>query len=529
MSWKPFEQFDGERERLRSDRERDAIRFDEWRNGMETEKNRLEERLRDCDGVADTRSELPTTESEGGEHEEHEQEGHTDSGSPIEIVEPSEEGTSGDAGTEGPPPISTVPGVHGEGGDLMHSVSRLLEAQTQMMAAQANAMAAQSFPPMPRFTAENIQSDDDNFDRWIEQFEERAKLAGWTEEQRVYQLKAHLEKTALQAFRMLPEGDKGSYTTAVEALKKQFHPVDIEELRSLEFHQLMQEQQSVEQLGIELQSLARRAFPEASQEFDRLVKGRFFQALLPKWQRKLGAPRATESFSDLYDRARTLERHDKQFSASATARGDGKSKGTKPTPSNRPLNKQDTPRRPDGPGGRLPTRDSNKNPSFPDRESSRVSTRVGGRGCFRCGSLSLLVPPISRAFLHQIGKRLRRLGHSLPMVRLYGKGGKENGKELTISAQTSLTFAADGKIATVPVFIQPDSEVLCLLGMNVLPALGVTFLRANGEFLQTSESLSHDPTTAQVCLIQTSYVPTQKATFLEAIPNRPLRDCEDLS
>ena len=64
--------------------------------------------------------------------------------------------------------------------------------------------------------------------------------------------------------------------------------------------------------------------------------------------------------------------------------------------------------------------------------------------------------------------------------------------------------------------------------MNVLPALGVTFLRANGDFLQTSESLSHDPTTAQVCLIQTSYVPTQKATFLEAIPNRPLQGCGDL-
>ena len=285
---------------------------------METEKNRFEERLRDRDGVADTRSELPTMESEGGEHEEHEQEGHTDSGSPIEIVELNEEGTSGDAGTEGPPPISTVPGVHGEGGVLMHSVSRLLEAQTQMMAAQANAMAAQSFPPMPRFTAENIQSDDDNFDRWIEQFEERAKLVvGWTEEQCIYQLKAHLEKTALHAFRMLPEGDKGSYTTAVEALKKRFHPVDIEELRSLEFHQLMQEQQSVEQLGIELQSLARRAFPESSQkEFDRLVKGRFFQALLPKWQRKINTagyhPQCdglVEKFNSINMLSKCVEKH----------------------------------------------------------------------------------------------------------------------------------------------------------------------------------------------------------------------------
>ena len=107
----------------------------------------------------------------------------------------------------------------------------------------------------------------------------------------------------------------------------------------------MQEQQSVEQLGIELQALARRAFPESSpKEFERLVKGRFFQALLSKWQRKLGALRATESFTNLYDRARTLERHGKQLNASANARVDGKQKGAKPTPSGHSLSKQDVPR-----------------------------------------------------------------------------------------------------------------------------------------------------------------------------------------
>ena len=121
-----------------------------------------------------------------------------------------------------------------------------------MMAMQASAVAAQNLPPMPRFTGEDIQSDDDNFNRWIEHFEERAKLAGWTEEQRVYQLKVHLEKTALQDFRMLPEGDKTSCRSTQE------------ELQSLEFHQLMQEQQSVKWLGIEFQDLARRALPEST-------------------------------------------------------------------------------------------------------------------------------------------------------------------------------------------------------------------------------------------------------------------------
>lgn len=105
------------------------------------------------------------------------------------------------------------------------------------------------------------------------------------------------------------------------------------------------------------------------------------------------------------------------------------------------------------------------------------------------------------------------------------KGGS---KELIISAQSYLTFAADGRMATVPVFIQPDSEVLCLLGMNVLPALGVTFLRANSESLQTSESLLHNPTTAQVHLVRMSCVPTQKGAFLEAVPDQPLQGCCDL-
>ena len=57
-------------------------------------------------------------------------------------------------------------------------------------------------------------------------------------------------------------------------------------------------------------------------ELDRLLKGRFFQILLPKWQRKLGHPKPDETFEELYGRARTAERHDKQYSESAAGRGD---------------------------------------------------------------------------------------------------------------------------------------------------------------------------------------------------------------
>ena len=71
--------------------------------------------------------------------------------------------------------------------------------------------------------------------------------------------------------------------------------MDIAELKGLEFHQLMQGPQSIDELGVALQKLAFKAFPESgAKEFDHLLKGGFYQALLPKWQRKLGAPKTQE-------------------------------------------------------------------------------------------------------------------------------------------------------------------------------------------------------------------------------------------
>ena len=178
------------------------------------------------------------------------------------------------------------------------------------------------------FSGEGIQSGEDGFDRWLEQFEERAKLVGWSGDHKKYQLKMLLDRNAFQAYRLLPESVNSSYKDTVEALQKRFKPVDIEELRGLEFHQLTQMSQSVEQLGIQLQKLAMRAFPALEgRELDRLLKGRFFQALLPKWQRKLGAPKAEESFDELYSRARMTECRDKQYAEAAGERRDVGQKG----------------------------------------------------------------------------------------------------------------------------------------------------------------------------------------------------------
>ena len=114
-----------------------------------------------------------------------------------------------------------------------------------MVAAQTRAMSAQALPPVPYFSGEGNQSGKDSFDRWLEQFEERAKLVGWSEEHKRYHLKMLLDKTAFQAHRLLPDTVMARYSDEVEALKKHFKPVDIEP-RGVDFHQLAQSTQSME-------------------------------------------------------------------------------------------------------------------------------------------------------------------------------------------------------------------------------------------------------------------------------------------
>ena len=125
---------------------------------------------------------------------------------------------------------------------------------------------------------------------------------------------------------MVPETERDTFGKAVTALGKHFKPI----LRScvvFEFYHLLQGNDSIEQVGIMIQRLGRRAFPSMNEkEFDRLIKGRFFQALLVKWQRKLEAPKPGETFHELYNRAQMMKQYEKQYAASAAAHSDQSSK-----------------------------------------------------------------------------------------------------------------------------------------------------------------------------------------------------------
>ena len=86
---------------------------------------------------------------------------------------------------------------------VMKSLERFIEEQTRMMSVHARAMTVQNFPPLPRFTGEEIDCEDKSFERWCERFEERAALAGWDDKQKLHQLKFQLDKTALRVFEVM--------------------------------------------------------------------------------------------------------------------------------------------------------------------------------------------------------------------------------------------------------------------------------------------------------------------------------------
>ena len=190
----------------------------------------------------------------------------------------------------------------------------LLDSQAKLLAVQTNALAIQNGPPSASFSGKDIEVEANSFTHWLGKFEERANLLSWTEEQKCFH-KQLLVKTACQVFEILPPETCSNYGALVTALKDRFKPVDIAELRGLEFQQLTQKEQFIEQLGLQLMQLAKKGFPTlGTTELDRMLKGRFFQALLPKWQgSKLWAPKLDESFNALYDRARVCEQHDQQY------------------------------------------------------------------------------------------------------------------------------------------------------------------------------------------------------------------------
>ena len=246
------DELEREKEQMKEERKRMEQWMNDVKESFQRDKEHMQKRIADLEeGPRDERPRVPVV---GGVSASST---HAHSDSTRDAESDSSEGTARTSeDTVGPGDGTTTPLADGGSGvvvesegavaseerreaeprdqvELLQSVTQLLQAQTQAMVAQAQATAAQYLPPLSCYTGEGSDVADDGFDRWIERFKERAKIAGWTGEQQLYQLKVHLEKTAGEVFRMLPETDRENLDDAVSALRKRFKPADIEELRGL--------------------------------------------------------------------------------------------------------------------------------------------------------------------------------------------------------------------------------------------------------------------------------------------------------
>ena len=93
---------------------------------------------------------------------------------------------------------TSVVSVEGSNGhpmspSMLQQVMQLLQAQKNMMAAQIEAIATNSVPPLKLFSRDDVHMEDGSFNQWLEQFDDRAKAANCKENQKLFQLKSHLE------------------------------------------------------------------------------------------------------------------------------------------------------------------------------------------------------------------------------------------------------------------------------------------------------------------------------------------------
>ncbi len=97
--------------------------------------------------------------------------------------------------------------------------SSVVVVEDSTRSAQTKVVSLQSLPPLPMYTGESRDITDDSFELWSEHFQERASVSWWSEEQKLYQLKFHLDKTAAEVFRVLPREEKNSFKMAMESMK----------------------------------------------------------------------------------------------------------------------------------------------------------------------------------------------------------------------------------------------------------------------------------------------------------------------
>ena len=163
------------------------------------------------------------------------------------------------------------------------------------------ALLAQQFPPLPKFTGDNLDDDAENLEEWLEQTELVAQGCGWNEQAKLFSVVARLRGSASGFYRSCTPQQRSSYKLLTAALRERFTPVRIQSVQSSKFHgrkQLVTE--TVDQYAQDLKKLFLRAYPPRQCEApgaeimaQSVIAYQFVDGLLPEIKVKLAGCKGT--------------------------------------------------------------------------------------------------------------------------------------------------------------------------------------------------------------------------------------------
>ena len=165
-----------------------------------------------------------------------------------------------------------------------------------------------NLPRLHLFSGEKV-NDTDGARQFVRDFEKYARLARWSEEEKLPQFEFHLQGRALRIFDSLTPEQKSTYESAKGALLKTLMPVQLESFKQSQFYARRQKDgEAVNDFAESLQRLFEEGFKELRVDpvlRDRMMLGQFEQGLLFRWKRHLKYP--IGSFLDGVNQARMAE------------------------------------------------------------------------------------------------------------------------------------------------------------------------------------------------------------------------------
>jgi len=108
-----------------------------------------------------------------------------------------------------------------------------------------------------------------------------------------------------------------------------------------------------------------------------------------------------------------------------------------------------------------------------------------------------------------------------PSVSLYGKDGKEGRQQLRIPAQLRVNLSLDDENLCVPVFVQSNSTLPCLLGMNAFFFLGIRVTRPSEKVMSCP---SHEPYVPSELVSVEPEVPSESISVEPEIPSESVSE-----